>query len=154
MSAPDDLQATRVRLASVLGALQGIASIPSPTGPDGRPQSLAVRIAQDALARYGVADHEPGAMAQPMNAPARITVTVDRHGEPIVFGARDTPRARANGCSVVEYWRADQAAEAGLAGVLDAMEADAQRQLDAGEAPFVAQADLDAIDRVRGLLGQ
>jgi hypothetical protein len=44
-------------------------------------------------------------------------------------------------------------AEAGVARVLDAMEADAQRQLDAGEAPFVAQADLDAIDRVRGLLG-
>jgi hypothetical protein len=150
MNAPDDLQATRVRLASVLGALRGIASIPSLTGPDGRPQSIAVRIAQDALARYG----GPDAMAEPMNAPARITVTVDRHGEPIVFGARDTPRARANGCSVVEYWRADQAAEAGLAGVLDAMEADAQRQLDAGEAPFVAQADLDAIDRVRGLLGQ
>jgi hypothetical protein len=105
MSAPDDLQATRVRLASVLGALRGIASIPSLTGPDGRPQSIAVRIAQDALARYG-----PGATVRPMNAPARITVTVDRHGEPIVFGARDTPRARANGCSVVEYVRADQAA--------------------------------------------
>jgi hypothetical protein len=106
MNAPDDLQATRVRLASVLGALRGIASIPSLTGPDGRPQSIAVRIAQDALARYG----GPDAMAEPMNAPARITVTVDRHGEPIVFGARDTPRARANGCSVVEYVRADQAA--------------------------------------------
>jgi hypothetical protein len=105
MSAPDDLQATRVRLASVLGALRGIASIPSLTGPDGRPQSIAVRIAQDALARYG-----PGATARPTNAPERITVTVDRHGEPIVFGARDTPRARANGCSVVEYVRADQAA--------------------------------------------
>jgi hypothetical protein len=40
-----------------------------------------------------------------MNAPARITVTVDRHGQPIVFGAHDTPRARANGCSVVDYVR-------------------------------------------------
>jgi hypothetical protein len=46
-----------------------------------------------------------------VTAPARITVTVDRHGEPIVFGARDTPRARANGCSVVEYVRADMDAE-------------------------------------------
>lgn len=133
-----------------------------------------------------------------MNAPARITVTVDRHGQPIVFGAHDTPRARANGCSVVDYVRvppddgdyvcpnghafpralavpcdecdafvacepvaagarlheALEAAEAGLAGALDAMEADAQRRLDAGEVSFVAQADLDAIDRVRGLLGQ
>jgi hypothetical protein len=49
-----------------------------------------------------------------MNAPARITVTVDRHGQPIVFGAHDTPRARANGCSVVDYVRADLLAEARL----------------------------------------
>jgi hypothetical protein len=48
--------------------------------------------------------------------------------------------------------RLHEALEAGLAGTLDAMEADAQRRLDAGEAPFVAQADLDAIGRVRGLL--
>lgn len=34
---------------------------------------------------------------------------------------------------------------------LDAMEADAQRRLDAGDAPMVAQADLDALARVRRL---
>jgi hypothetical protein len=35
-------------------------------------------------------------------APERITVTVDRHGEPIVFGAQE-----GDGCSAVEYVRAD-----------------------------------------------
>jgi hypothetical protein len=37
-------------------------------------------------------------------APERITVTVDRHGEPLVFGA-----AEGDGCSVVEYVRVDVA---------------------------------------------
>jgi hypothetical protein len=37
-------------------------------------------------------------------APERITVTVDRHGEPIVFGAQE-----GDGCSAVEYVRADRA---------------------------------------------
>jgi hypothetical protein len=42
-------------------------------------------------------------------APERITVTVDRYGEPIVFGADLTERARANDCAVVDYVRADLA---------------------------------------------
>jgi hypothetical protein len=39
------------------------------------------------------------------------------------------------------------------AAVLDGLQADAQRRLDAGDAPMVAAADLDALARVRRLLG-
>lgn len=51
-----------------------------------------------------------------MNAPERITVTVDRYGEPIVFGADLTERARANDCTVVDYIRADLAEAAARRG--------------------------------------
>jgi hypothetical protein len=42
-------------------------------------------------------------------APERITVTCDRHDEPIVFGAVMTERAKRSGCTVVDYVRADLA---------------------------------------------
>lgn len=77
-----------------------------------------------------------------MSAPERITVTVDRHGEPIVFGADLNERALINGCAAIDYARAD---------LVDALE-DALLRLHRGEprstdSETVRQATLRALAR-------
>jgi hypothetical protein len=79
-----------------------------------------------------------------MNAPARITVTVDRHGQPIVFGAHDTPRARANGCSVVEYVRVPPDAGGYVKAAMDAGCDEAERLGYGSQLGYVEAASISA----------